>query len=221
MPRSQTAQIIDGLIRDFVHPTLKPVGFRRQGRTWNRAVNDVVHVMNVQGSDSNYGDTGKFTINMGVYVPSAHRYLWGFPQKQFVTEPLCMIRQRPAQLAYGRDHWWSFDSTTDLAQLGDDVRSAIVRHALPFLAPLDSIAAVLAHCAGHWPARGVDQAVCSFLVGDTLAAVDALVQAIRRDVEHGFREDLARARRDYVLNIAARLGPDIKAAVVERVTSPG
>ena len=221
MPRTQTAQIIDGLIRDFIHPTLKPAGFRRQGRTWNRAVNDVVHVINVQGSGSNYGDVGQFTINMGVYVPSAHQYLWNFPQKQFVTESLCIIRQRPAQLAYGRDHWWSFDSTTDLAQLGNDVRSVIVTHALPFLAPLDSITAVLAGFADRWPARGVDHAVCSFLVGDTAAAVDALVGAIRRDVEHGFREDLAKARRDYVLNIAARLGPEIKAAVVEQVTSPG
>lgn len=55
---SIAGQRIDDLVRIHVHPVLKLAGFRRSNRTWNRAIGDLVHVVNIQASQWNDGDRG-------------------------------------------------------------------------------------------------------------------------------------------------------------------
>ncbi len=63
---TQTGRFVDELVRRYLHPPLKVCGFRRRVRTWNRAAADLVHVVQLQASAWNMGESGSFTVNLGV-----------------------------------------------------------------------------------------------------------------------------------------------------------
>jgi hypothetical protein len=115
-----SGKFIDKLIRGRLHPSLKELGFVRKGRTWNRDVNALKHVVNVQSGMFNSPRGGDFTINLGVFVPSVYRVVRGREPSFFANEIDCVVRLRLGALMEGgvlssgassgrkQDHWWAF-----------------------------------------------------------------------------------------------------------------
>ncbi|MBX5145591.1 DUF4304 domain-containing protein [Rhizobium lentis] len=49
---------------------LRAHGFKKSGRNWHKADGENWLIVNVQGSRSNFGDRGQFTVNLGVNMAS-------------------------------------------------------------------------------------------------------------------------------------------------------
>jgi len=131
---SVTAEKINYIIRVGLHPALKREGFIKSSRTFRRARTNCTQIVNVQGSWTNYKDQGQFTINLAVYFPEAARLHGQFKITNRPSESDCMISQRIGLLMPARrDHWWNFDSTSDLDQIAKEVVAACTNFALPWL----------------------------------------------------------------------------------------
>ncbi len=99
---------------------LKPRGFRKSGRTYNRPAHDgIVQVINVQAGPYEIGEPppasvahlrpnlyGRFTINLGAYVPEAHDRSYQKPRRT-IQDYHCAIRFRFSDLIPELIDWWS------------------------------------------------------------------------------------------------------------------
>src|SRR5882762_9371836 len=102
MPKSDLVNQMDE-IQAKLRPLLKDEGYRVRGRTFNRTTHDgLTQVLNFQmGSFDPPGTTyipglrenlyGKFTVNLGVYVPEVALYHGGSEARSFVREHNCCI----------------------------------------------------------------------------------------------------------------------------------
>jgi hypothetical protein len=68
---SAISERIDVVVREGLNPILKALGYRKSARTWRHFAAGCIRVVNLQGSWTNAGDSGSFTINLGVYYPAA------------------------------------------------------------------------------------------------------------------------------------------------------
>lgn len=162
---SKAAELIDSVIRNGLAQELKRAGYRKAARTWRRRVQDLTQVTNVQGSWTNEGTSGRFTINLGVYYPEAARIHGLFPVKGNPNESDCIVSERIGFLMpVGQDFWWTADADTDLELLGHELATTWSRHALPWLeAQTDPLSA-----ANYMEKKGISfwAAVLSVLGGD-------------------------------------------------------
>src|SRR5215467_1430359 len=111
---SQIAESIDQLIKYGVAQLMKANGFSRSGRTFHRAEGEDWQVVNLQASQSNVGEIGRFTINLGVYLPRIS-VLAGKPVPGKPKEYECTHRERIGRcMAGGLDQWWEINASTDL-----------------------------------------------------------------------------------------------------------
>ena len=139
---SQSAKVDE--IQAALHAWLKPKRFRKQDRTFNRTTDDgLVQVINIQMGASDPPGTvhipgfrenryGRFTVNLGVYVPEVGRLLHDCSEaKRFVNEVHCCVRLRLGHLApEHHDVWWRNDA---VAEVVPDVLARLERDGLPFL----------------------------------------------------------------------------------------
>jgi len=93
-------------VQSQLRPFLEQRGFRLRARTLNRTMSDgLVHVINFQMGQRWL--QGKFTVNVGVYVPQVARVQYGPKESSFVQEPECCVRHRLGSLGpEHRDVWW-------------------------------------------------------------------------------------------------------------------
>ena len=101
VPKLETA------IRAVLVPQLREDGFAGSGRTFRRAVNGCVQVVNVQGS--RYG--GRFAINLGLQPLAIPDVTGVFPDPRKISEPGCEFRRRLSST--GADQWWIHDSLAE------------------------------------------------------------------------------------------------------------
>jgi hypothetical protein len=139
-----------------LRPFLKKHGFRLQARTCNRTTADgLTHVVNFQMSRFDSPGTsyfpwlrknlyGKFTVNVGVYVPEVGLAEYGAQSRTFVPEVYCCIRMRLGQLGGKSDVWWSLPGNKATIQ---DIQVRIERDAFPFLARCENRDGVLQELA--------------------------------------------------------------------------
>jgi Domain of unknown function (DUF4304) len=104
---------------------LKPLGFGRQKMTWNRRIDSVVDVVDVQVSKA--GDA--ITVNVGVLDTEAHSTLWGSEPPAFVQQPVCTVCARIGKLIDDKDKWWQLSDSA----IGDDMAEKIEVYVSPFL----------------------------------------------------------------------------------------
>jgi hypothetical protein len=109
------------ILQKEVFQFLKPIGFKKQGRTFNRTVDTGINqVINFQSGQFPLGDSyeipglrenlyGKFTINLGVCVSELYDILVSGKTKTFFQEYDCQIRTRLPVLLYGKDQWWNLN----------------------------------------------------------------------------------------------------------------
>jgi len=157
MAKSKPTQGIDEL-QAGVRPFLKELGFRARARAFNRITSDgLTHVIEFQlgrfdPPGSHYVGFrqnlyGKFTVNVGVYVPEVDKYTFpGGGERSFVHEYDCCIRERLGNLGpEHRDIWWDLEAPHDQAA---EVFRRIERDAFPFFAQFETRDSILNQLTG-------------------------------------------------------------------------
>lgn len=104
---------------------LKPLGFVRRKRLWNRRAGSFLDVLDVQVRKA--GDA--FTINVGVLDPEVYQTLWGEEPEAFVEQPRCTICVRIGELIDGHDKWWQIEG----ADSANDATEQTMAYVAPFL----------------------------------------------------------------------------------------
>lgn len=138
------AQHIGRVIKHALVPALRGSGFRGSGRTFHHWLQGVVQVVNVQASSSNFGDTGRFTINLGVFFPAVAAIVDPGRVPEKPKEYECTLRTRIGVLTEGSaDLWWYIDSKTVDPELGDEVARTFVTFGAPWLERHSRLEAVL------------------------------------------------------------------------------
>ena len=180
---------------------LEELGYRWRARTCNRKTNDgLTHVLYFQLGQRSL--QGKFTLNVGVYVPEAASAQYGSAEPSFVQEPSCCIRRRLGELGpEQRDLWWKLPLRWfEIPGL----KRRLKRDALPFLARFetrDSILQELTPLKGNTGGGMPNRIVCAILLahrGESEAARAMLAAQIHETANPG--------HADYIQKLSERLG---------------
>jgi hypothetical protein len=102
-----TPKYVDNLQKALDH-RLKELGFNKNKRYYNRLIEgeNIVHVIGFQLGTKWL--TGKFTINIGVYIPEINDYEQNIPGSSTIKEFDCTIRKRIAKIRNEeREIWFS------------------------------------------------------------------------------------------------------------------
>jgi hypothetical protein len=155
--KSEPAKQMDAL-QAALRPTLQRWGFRGRGRTFNRPTQDgLTQVITFQmGGFDPPGTTyipglrenmyGRFTVNLGVYVPEVARHQGGGEAKSIVQEYHCCVRARIGTLGAERaDLWW--DLAPDASLVGE-IQRRLEGDAVPFLDRFKSRDSILEELMG-------------------------------------------------------------------------
>ena len=89
---------------------LKEAGFKKQKTTWNRRIDGVRHVVDLQVSRDS------FTLNFGAFLEEVWEVVWLKPAPRFVHESDCFPRFRIGELLSGfqenaLDRWWKLQES--------------------------------------------------------------------------------------------------------------
>jgi hypothetical protein len=177
MPKSPVVAALDSIQKELT-AFLKPLGFRKKGRMYNRCVGDgLVQAINLQMGQYPIGEYvipgiresfyGRFAVNLGIALPAVSAVEQDRSLPPFVQEYECHIRERLSHLVFKEDVWF------DLDHLVDRTASEIVRHmdavGVPFLERFESYGAVLAEIdtTGSLPGSNAGRSV---LVGAMVCA---------------------------------------------------
>jgi hypothetical protein len=173
-----------------VTSALKPLGFRKFANNYNRpAADGLIQVVNFQSGQYVSIFHGRFTVNLGVYIPCVALSEGNSAPGRAVAEFRCHIRQRLNALSgVGEDEWWPLDQRARWTGMG--IAQALVRDGIPFLDRFNSYAAIVQRFEsdGELPFSN--------------PARSALVVALMHHA-HGFTDD---ARKSF--EAARRLAPD-------------
>jgi hypothetical protein len=203
--KSQVQQAMDE-IQASVRPFLKDLGFRSRARAFNRVTSDgLTQAIEFQMGRFDPPGThyvgfrrnwyGKFTVNVGVFVPELHEYIFPGKKLPYIHEYDCWIRERLGSLGpEQQDIWWAL---REVPQQAADVFHRIERDALPFLARFESREAILTQWTpGHVIAdetefgrftRSREQLACGIILakrGRNDEAKSAFRAAIEYQPEH-------------------------------------
>ena len=144
-------------IENEIYQILKPLGFRKHGRTLHRFVSgDISQVVGFQCGESYREETHLMWVRIGIRVPES--YEWTFePQKpkKFYHEYECNMRSTlgltdQEELAF-RAHGGcipdgtTYDLRNDLDEIIEDISRKIKQDVIPALGVLSSREAILAH----------------------------------------------------------------------------
>ncbi|MGL4287011.1 MAG: DUF4304 domain-containing protein [Phreatobacter sp.] len=218
MSRSRFAEQLD-MVQATLASQLKPAGFARHGRTFNRrAENGLVQVVNLETGRPALGTipplpadlghlardlSGRFTVNLGVHV----REIWDcdnpVPPGSIIHDQHCQIRTRLAELYRLPDAWWSLDQPS--YPLALDIGRRMSAVGLPFLHRLGTRAAIIRDWVAFndaellLPSRArVDVAVLLAARGDAAGALRLLGEQASTTPLKG--------HADYVRALALKLG---------------
>jgi hypothetical protein len=213
MPKSELARALDDIQKPLALE-LKARRFNVRGRTFHRQSSDgLTQVLNIQmGSFDPPGTTyhpglrenlyGKFTVNLGVYVPEVAASHGGGAAKDWVPEYHCCIRSRLGELGTEQtDVWWSIGQEKRVVE---DLLPRIRHDAMFFFARYESRDLILKELTGQTENMGT---------GGPPRIICAIILASRGDVTSA-RELLSKQAKEtrnpghpaYVRGLAEKLG---------------
>jgi hypothetical protein len=108
---------LEGAIRSILAPLLREDGYLGSGRTYRRVRNNLIQVVNVQGSI--YG--GSFAVNLAVQPLAVADFIGKVPNPKRIGEANCILRTRLSLLGES-DQWW--DHCEDEASMDFAMSSA-------------------------------------------------------------------------------------------------
>lgn len=106
------------IVEQDVFAKLKSLGFKKNGRTFNRRLDDgIIQVINLQSGQHPIAQGyeipglrenlyGKFVVNLGVCIESLYKFQSPTESKKYYKEYECQIRSRLGTLLTGQDYWW-------------------------------------------------------------------------------------------------------------------
>ena len=201
---------------DFVQRSLtsylRPLGFRKKGRSFNRPVGDgLVHVVSLQMGEYPIGEYvipglresyyGRFTVNLGVFVPGVHSIELNRGPPDFLREYHCDIRARLGVLAHSEDVWWDLDHA--IPETSAEIIRLMDAFGIPFLEQFETSSGVLDRIdsEGQLPFCNAGRsalvgALLSAYHGQTERAASYFEKAARLGRTHkGFAEHVNKLRR--------------------------
>lgn len=127
MPEKSNYVVALDAVQAKVYEFMKPLGFRKKGRTFNREAEErgIYQVVHFQTGPYEFGPEippfrlnlyGKFTVNIGVLIKELYDFKEYTKPTAFYQEMDCEARTRLPNLLYGEDVWWNLtDDTESLA----------------------------------------------------------------------------------------------------------
>jgi hypothetical protein len=122
---------------------LKPLGFKKKGRTFNRQTEEGIYqVINIQSGKYEFGDKyvipglrenyyGKFTVNLGVMVKDIYELDVHNTPKDIYQDYVCQIRTRLTHLTIKQNLWWSISE--DKQKTAKEVIEGLNSHGIQWL----------------------------------------------------------------------------------------
>ena len=138
-----TTEVIDKIEND-IYLQLKPLGFRKYGRTLHRFVDgDISQVINFQCGQSYRNETHLMWVNIGIRVPECflREFRTDAPQKKYYHEYECNILSRLGIIKGGKES--CYDLRKDTQKITDDILNQLNRYVLPAFEVLNSRDAIL------------------------------------------------------------------------------
>ena len=138
------------IIEKLVYAYVKPMGFRKHGRTLHRFVDgDISQVIHFQNACPAKGVFDVLWVNLGIRVPESmeQKFLLTEPTKKYYHEYECNIRTRLGSLADGKDT--SYSLKIDPEVIAQDIIKKLQLHVLPVFDKLCSRDAILAYRRDH------------------------------------------------------------------------
>ena len=166
---------------------MKPHGFKRRGRKYNRVLRsgeaiDAAQCFNLQGSQGNFGATGRFCVNLGVWFPPLSRALKQMKRWDAGDDPeklsphQCNFNLRiddlvpkkreewwPKELVPQRDSWFEVGPEHDLEGLTESLARVFESYVIPWFAERGSIEAV---ALGLTPTNDEQRVIALKLMGN-------------------------------------------------------
>lgn len=139
----EAKQVLDE-IEAAVYARLKPLGFRKFGRTLHRFVSgDLSQVVSFQVWREMLEPSDKFCVNLGIRVPEcAERKFHPVNDKKYYSEAECTLRSRLGTVSGSGEVWFSITENTEA--LTKRILDELDRYALPVFDVLCSREAILA-----------------------------------------------------------------------------
>lgn len=140
IPTTEAVDVIEKIVYDFV----KPLGFRRFGRTLHRFVDgDISQVIHFQNGCPQKGIPGLLWINLGIRVPECQERTFtpSLPLKKYYQEYQCNIRTTLSFYADGKDVPYKLWKNPQ--KIADDIIRKLKQSVLPVFDLLNSRDAIL------------------------------------------------------------------------------
>lgn len=207
MPKSKAAEEMDEL-ESQLRPFLEQHGFRMRSRTCNCMTTDgLTHVINFQMGRFDPPGTsyipwfrknlyGKFTVNVGIYVPEVFRHTHTIQPGSFIAEPDCCVRARLGNLGpEPEDLWWKVRANSRTVA---ELQLRLKRDAIPFLERLqtrDALLNELGKIEESYGSGGPPRVVCAIILahrGQKEAARANLIAQARKVARPDHTEHLKR-----------------------------
>jgi Domain of unknown function (DUF4304) len=143
MTKSNHSNRLDA-IADFLWLELRTLNYRKSKRLFNRIQPDgIVHVIDLHMGQSWSTLQGKFTVEVGIFIPEVYRAFWEKPTPKFITSPDCDERKRLGVLGKsGQDIWW--DLTGDERTIGSEVLDLLLKYGEQYFSQFSSREKLLA-----------------------------------------------------------------------------
>lgn len=153
--KSDRAKDLDKIQRKL-RPLLQELGFRERGRLFSRITADgltqILHIWmanfdppwakETPGFKSNY--YGKFTINLGVFVPEVHKWTKSYPQPKSIRDTSCCMRRCLGTVKTDyTDVWWDIRPDGEFIE---DLLRRLRDTAFPFFEHANSRDSILQQC---------------------------------------------------------------------------
>jgi len=144
------SKVINAILQQYLAPLMKSQGFYRKGQRFWRKNADRIEVLDLQKSQWNSSGQAEFTINMGVFWPAIDAFSEDPVRRLPPRTSDCTINERIGRLfGDGLDFWWEVHGPGDIVRLGQDLCNKVSSCALPWLASMRSVRALVAYDRKH------------------------------------------------------------------------
>lgn len=198
-----------GRLQSAVNSVLVEQGFEVRELTYNRPIGDgLVQVADIQLYPNElpyvgwHLHVGRFTINLGVYVPEVEYCCVGPADTSWIEEPRCTVRQRLGRASdYPGDLWWPFPyEQSDL----DDVVQRLKNGGMSFLERYSTRDKILTGFANGDVPRNIN------LPNEVMRAIMLAHRGDKEQARHVFADYIgeitAPAHEQYVRKLAKKVG---------------
>jgi len=202
-------------IQKEIYQFLKPTGFKKKGRTFNRQTEDGIYqVINIQSGRYEFGDKyvipgfrenyyGKFTINLGVMVKEIYELESHNKPKDFYQDYDCQIRIRLTHLTIKQDFWWSISNNAEKS--AQEIIQGLKSHGIQWLDTFESREKIIK----NW-GKMADS-------NSPRAKLDVALIVLQTDPEKGRylmqdyydKIEIRNGHKEYVKGLADRLGVEL------------